>query len=435
MLNTKSRSNKGYRASLPSKEISKIISEKENVSLPEDSCHFHTSSFFLKNTWRDAPRNWGNAMHKMASRSGSFPPSLTNYFIERFSKVGDLVLDPYSGKGTTAYQACLLDRVGFGVDITPEAYVLTGAKVSGIKHDEAVEYLKSKRYGLSRENIRDINPDVKVFFSTKTLAQILTIREKLLDDLGLDSKKLDYENGIVNHEAKSRKQKLAQYWLGILVGILHGSSSLSLSLKCSHSFSMAPGYTKNYAKKHGLKKPDRNVLKCMIEKSKQLQADGVPRVYGKTYLGNACNLPKSWEGIFDLIVTSPPYFTAQSYPWDNWLREWLLGFNFKDVRKQTTHTANNEKYAAAMFEFLKESYRVLKKGKRAFVVVGDVSKKTSKGKISINTSQIIADEAQKAGFDVELIINDDIPATRRYNSSYLTANQGLNIDRIVCLYK
>ena len=89
----------------------------------------------------------------------------------------------------------------------------------------------------------------------------------------------------------------------------------------------------------------------------------------------------------------------------------------------------------AMYNFLKETHRVLKPGKRAFVVVGDVSKKTSKGKIIIKTSDIIGKEAQKAGFEVELIINDDIPPTRRYNSSYLTTEQGLQIDRIVCLRK
>ena len=141
------------------------------------------------------------------------------------------------------------------------------------------------------------------------------------------------------------------------------------------------------------------------------------------------------EEKFDLIVTSPPYFTAQSYAWDNWLREWLLGFDFKDVRKQTTQTASFEKYSIEMHKFLKEAYRVLKPGKRAFVVVGDVTKKLKEGKIIINTSRIIAEEGEKVGFQIEVIINDDIPPTKRYNSSFLTVNQGLQIDRIVCLKK
>ena len=410
----------------------------------EDS-YLSTSSYYLNNTWRhgENPRNWGHPMHGMASRSGSFPPALADYFINNFSNVGDLVLDPYSGKGTAPYQACLLDRIGFGVDVTPEAYVLTGAKVHGIKHDEALEYLKSIKFGISETNIKDVPSDVRVFFSTKTLAQILVIKERLLEDLGF-SPNIDYTNGNVFHYAKTKKEQFAQYWLGILVGILHGSSSYSLSLPCSHSFSMAPNYTKNYAKKHHLKKPDRNVKECMIQKSFYLQSAGIARISGKAYLGKAQELPDSWEEKFDLIVTSPPYFTAQSYAWDNWLREWLLGFDFKEVRKQTTQTASYEKYSLAMYLFLKEAHRVLKAGKRAFVVVGDVTKKKEIRdqrseirieKTIIKTSDVIANEAKKVGFEIDLIINDDIPPTKRYNSSFLTNGQGLQIDRIVCLRK
>jgi DNA modification methylase len=431
MLKTKPNEHRGS-ISLLKNEILKIIDLKYTLSKEQ---YLTTSSYYLKNTWRQNTKNWGHPMHSMASRSGSFPPALADYFINNFSRVGDLVLDPYSGKGTAPYQACLLDRVGFGVDVTPEAYVLTGAKVHTIKHDEAIDYLKSIRFGLSEANIKDVPQEVKVFFSTKTLSQILTIKEKLLEDLELSKNKIDYLNGNVFHNAKTKKEQFAQYWLGILVGILHGSSNHSLSLPCSHSFSMAPNYTKNYAKKHNLKKPDRNVIQCMIEKSLYLQSAGIARISGKAYLGKAQDLPKSWEEKFDLIVTSPPYFTAQSYAWDNWLREWLLGFDFKDVRKQTTQTASFEKYSIEMHKFLKEAYRVLKPGKRAFVVVGDVTKKLKEGKIIINTSRIIAEEGEKVGFQIEVIINDDIPPTKRYNSSFLTVNQGLQIDRIVCLKK
>ncbi len=415
-------------------DLSGIIDEQQ-VSIKDDFEYPFTSSYLLKNTWRKNPRNWGHPMHGMASRSGSFPPALADYFINNFSKIGDLVLDPYSGKGTTPYQACLLDRVGFGIDVAPEAYVLTGAKVHAVKHDEAVEYLKSIRFGISKTNIKYVHSDVKVFFSTKTLAQILVIRERLLDDLGLDINKINYSNGEVFHYAKSKKEQYAQYWLGVLIGILHGSSSYSLSLPCSHSFSMAPNYTKKYAKEHNLKKPDKNVIKCMIEKSFYLQSSGIARVCGKAYLGKAQELLPSWEEKFDLIMTSPPYFTAQSYAWDNWLREWLLGFDFKEVRKQTTQTASYEKYSIAMHLFLREAYRVLKPGKRAFVVVGDVTKKSGEEKIVINTSKVITSEARKIGFKIDLLINDDIPPTKRYNSSFLNVNQGLQIDRIVCLRK
>ncbi|MBI1857804.1 MAG: hypothetical protein HYR97_01605 [Candidatus Melainabacteria bacterium] len=274
--------------------LSKLVSPKDLEYLHNRQNCPEISSFNLKDTWRNKQRNWGHPLHSMASRSGSFPPSLADYFIQHFSNVGDLVLDPYSGKGTTPLQACLLDRTGFGIDVTPEAYILTSAKVSGIKHDEAVQYLKSIEYGISNTNIKDVPSDVKVFFSTKTLAQILVIRERLLEDLELNSNSINYTTGKLNHTITSKKEKLAAYWLGILIGIIHGSSIYSLSLPCSHSFSMAPNYTKNYAKKHGLKKPNRNVLECMIQRSKLLQSEPSPRVYGKAYIGKAESMPDSW---------------------------------------------------------------------------------------------------------------------------------------------
>ena len=64
-----------------------------------------------------------------------------------------------------------------------------------------------------------------------------------------------------------------------------------------------------------------------------------------------------------------------------------------------------------------------------------MTKKSGDEKIIIKTSNVIACEAKKAGFELDLIINDDIPPTKRYNSSFLTVNQGLQIDRIVCLRK
>ena len=88
-----------------------------------------------------------------------------------------------------------------------------------------------------------------------------------------------------------------------------------------------------------------------------------------------------------------------------------------------------------MYQFLKEAYSVLKPGKRAFVVVGDVNKKSGNEKIVIKTSNVIVHEAKKIGFEIDLIINDDIPPTKRYNSSFLAVDQGLQIDRIVCLRK
>jgi DNA modification methylase len=55
----------------------------------------------LQSTWKEAPRGWGHSLHRLSPYIGGFPPALAHYFIRRFSDVGDTVLDPFSGGGTT----------------------------------------------------------------------------------------------------------------------------------------------------------------------------------------------------------------------------------------------------------------------------------------------------------------------------------------------
>ncbi len=416
------------------------------------------SSFSLKGSWKGEKRNWGHSMHSMASRSGSFPPALTNYFIENFSKKNQTVLDPFSGKGTTLFQALLSERNAVSIDITPEAYIMSAAKASGIDHETAVEYLRSIKLKKDIELIKGVPEEVKIFYHDKTLAQIVSLQEELMKDYSfkvayLSEKapckefsnkkniipKLKGTFGIERADLKNKdlRAKCSIYWMGVMMGILHGSSDLSLSVPCSHSFSMSPGYVKNYTKKHGLIKPDRDVKACLIKRSEKLQFDGAPKRGGKVILGSAMDMPHSLTNQIDLIITSPPYYTAQTYAWDNWLREWFLGFNFKEVRTKTLHTNVEDKYRAGMHDYLRDSYRVMKPGTWSFVVVGDVMKKINGGKDKkhLITSNVIAEEAMKVGFSVELVINDDIPPENCYNRAFLKEGQGLKLDRIVCLYK
>ena len=56
------------------------------------------------------------------NHSAAFPLALPEWFIKLFTQPGDLVLDPFSGSGTTALAAKQLNRHYVGIDIDP-AYV------------------------------------------------------------------------------------------------------------------------------------------------------------------------------------------------------------------------------------------------------------------------------------------------------------------------
>ena len=59
----------------------------------------------------------GNKNH-----SAAFPSELPTWFIKLFSNPGDLILDPFSGSGTTSLAALDLGRKYLGIELKPEYY-------------------------------------------------------------------------------------------------------------------------------------------------------------------------------------------------------------------------------------------------------------------------------------------------------------------------
>src|SRR5687767_7837413 len=56
-----------------------------------------------------AKQRQASSIHEVSYRA-CFKPQLPAYFIERLSDEGDLVYDPFSGRGTTAVEAALRGR-------------------------------------------------------------------------------------------------------------------------------------------------------------------------------------------------------------------------------------------------------------------------------------------------------------------------------------
>src|SRR5258705_6678968 len=95
--------------------------------------------------WKAQQRLWGHSFHPMCSSLASFPAALPHAFIARYSRPGDVVLDPFSGRGTTPLQACAEGRVGVGNDLNPFAHLLTAAKVQPATRAQAATRLAQLR--------------------------------------------------------------------------------------------------------------------------------------------------------------------------------------------------------------------------------------------------------------------------------------------------
>lgn len=58
------------------------------------------------------------------NHSAAFPEALPEWFINLFTKEGDVVLDPFMGSGTTISVAKRMYRKGIGIEILPEYFEL-----------------------------------------------------------------------------------------------------------------------------------------------------------------------------------------------------------------------------------------------------------------------------------------------------------------------
>lgn len=90
-------------------------------------------------------------VHRLHPYLGKFIPQLVEWFLARYFKPGDIILDPFMGSGTTLVQGNEMDMHTIGIDISPFNCLI--AKVKTAKYD-IVE---------ARKEILEIERRVKTF--------------------------------------------------------------------------------------------------------------------------------------------------------------------------------------------------------------------------------------------------------------------------------
>ena len=79
--------------------------------------------------WTSRQRQ-ASSIHEISYRA-CFKPQLPAYFIERLTQEGDVVYDPFSGRGTTAIEAALRGRNVIANDVNPLSAILTRPRLDG----------------------------------------------------------------------------------------------------------------------------------------------------------------------------------------------------------------------------------------------------------------------------------------------------------------
>ena len=74
-----------------------------------------------------------HGLHKYPAK---FFPELPRWLIKRYSKKGDLIIDPFSGSATTNVEALLAGRHSVGIDVSPFSRFIAKVKVTPLDESE-----------------------------------------------------------------------------------------------------------------------------------------------------------------------------------------------------------------------------------------------------------------------------------------------------------
>lgn len=244
-----------------------------------------------------------------------FPIDFAFDIIERFSKPGDRVLDPFAGRASSIYAAATTGRSGVGIEINPVGWLYGRVKLCPAPEDRVVARLNE--LGRLAGTVPDTQLEVlprfyRACFTDRVLRFLIAARGSLA-----------WRTSAVDGTLMAH----------ILV-YLHGKRNYSLSNQMRQGKSMAPDYSMRWWQEHGSHPPDIDPVDFLAPRIRWRYAKGRPPVSPSRILLGDCTrtlsalkgqLSRGREKPFDLLFTSPPYYSITNYHYDQWLRLWLLG--------------------------------------------------------------------------------------------------------------
>jgi site-specific DNA-methyltransferase (cytosine-N4-specific) len=340
--------------------------------------------------------------HNFHPFPGKFIPQIPNFFIKKFSKEGQYVLDPFCGCGTTLVEAKLLKRNAIGVDINPLGVFISKVKTTKIPEEELNKVPNILRVIEGRVN--------KFIMQTKGRRTLLdftneqNINEKFLYTLPNFPNRDHWFQQHVLHELSIIKTSIIQadisqdlknlLLLAFSYIIVPVSNQDSETRYAAISKKIPPGQPYLYFKEKLLDMVSR--IKAFNELASDCEV--------KVYHADTRKLDFIKENSIDLIITSPPYPNTYDYYLYHKLRMFWLGLDwesakFNEIGSRLRHSSQRESidtYIKDMTTCFLHLVRILKPGRPFVIVIGDsiIRKELLKGDI------IIKEIAEKTNFKV-----------------------------------
>ena len=280
--------------------------------------------------------------HSICPYFAMFPESFVRKNVLAWSKRDDIILDPFSGRGTTVFESLLNGRRALGCDTNPVAFCLSRAKADPPSLREVTDRLidleeKSARFSTRAAETKD--EFFTLCFSEATLQQLLFLKRDL----------------------NWRKDRADCFIAALALGCLHGEShktAACFSNRMPRTISTKPGYSVRWWREKGCIPPEREVFSILRMAAKYRYESPVPSLKGRVVEGDARRagtMLRAYKERVKLIVTSPPYLDITDYHEDQWLRLWFLGGPSKPISGQGKD--DRHRRVEVYWQFLSEAWK------------------------------------------------------------------------------
>jgi len=364
---------------------------------------------FINEFWT-AKQRQANSIHEISYRA-CYKPQLPRFFIDIFTKEGDVIYDPFAGRGTTLVEAALMGRNIVCNDVNPLSAILTKPRLKIPSIDEISNRLDEIAFEPLEADI-----DLSMFFDKKTEYEVVSLKNKLVNS--------DVDNWIRMVSTNRLTGHSAGFFSGYTLPPNQATSQKS---------------QKSINDRLGIVPPYKNTKEIILKKSKSLLRNinsklrsDLRKISSSAVFSSLDSRRTSHisDNSINLTVTSPPFLNIVRYADDNWLRCWFNGIDVSDVESKISLCRTVESWSELMSSVFDELYRVTVPGGWVAFEVGEVNN----GKIKLDEN--VVPLGLDSGFICAGIMVNSQDFTKTSNIwGVSNMKTGTNTNRIVLFHK
>ena len=363
---------------------------------------------YVNEFWTSKQRA-AHSLHEISYRA-CFKPQLPRFFITRLTDPGDLVFDPFMGRGTTLLEAALLGRETLGNDVNPLSRLLVEPRLD----PPSLAEVEPRLAALALDGPAERPDDFDVFFHERTLGQICRLRDYLRERRAAGA--LDAVDRWIRMVALNRLTGHSRGFFSVYTLPPNQAASIERQRKNNARRNQAPEY--------------RDVAALILRKTRRLLRDlprQAPTGRSRGFLRQMANEPFAWDGPpVALAVTSPPFLNVVDYKGDNWMRCWFAGIDPDTVA--ITQTGSLDSWKVLVRAALDNVAAISAPGSVFAFEVGEVRKG------SLLLDRVVADVSRETSWEPFCIVVNEQLFTKTSNTWGVDNNRGgTNSNRIVVM--